>query len=95
MAWRDPIPELKRQLAAELVRVIDGWTTWDVASMIHTDPPRISDLRHGRLERFSLESIVRFLTRMKQRVRITVQPEWLAKVEDRQREHRGKRDGGE
>ena len=95
MAWRDPIPELKRQLAAELVRVIDGWTTWDVASMIHTDPPRISDLRHGRLERFSLESIVRFLTRMKQRVRFTVQPEWLAKVDDKYRARLAKRDGGE
>jgi predicted XRE-type DNA-binding protein len=68
----DPIPALKRQLAAELVRAIDGWRTADMAVMMHTDPPRISDLRHGRLDRLSLESLIRMLTRLRYRVDVRV-----------------------
>lgn len=68
----DPIPALKQQLASELVRLIDGWNAWDIAVMIGTDQPRISDLRRGKLERFSLETLVRFLARLRQRVEVRV-----------------------
>jgi predicted XRE-type DNA-binding protein len=68
----DPIPELKRALAAELVRVIKGWNAHDIGVLIGTDQPRISDLRRGKLDRFSLESIVRFLARMRHRVEFCV-----------------------
>lgn len=61
----DPIPELKRQLAAAIVREIDGYPAWEVAELMGTDQPRVSDLRKGKLERFSLESLIRFLTRLR------------------------------
>jgi len=68
----DPVPELKRELAAELVRVIEGWNRANVAVLMHTDPARVSDLRQGRLDRFSVESLVRFLARMRHHVQVTI-----------------------
>lgn len=68
----DPIPALKHELAAELVRVIAGWNRANVACLMHIDPPRVSDLRHGKLQRFSAESLIRCLTRMRHRVQVTV-----------------------
>src|SRR5688572_17941177 len=51
----DPIPPLKEQLARELVARVAGWTQEYAAAFIGTDQPRMSDLRKGRLGRFSLE----------------------------------------
>jgi predicted XRE-type DNA-binding protein len=58
----DPIPPLKEQLARELVARVDGWTLEYAASFLGTDAPRMSNLRRGRLERFSLEHLIRLVT---------------------------------
>ena len=42
--------------------------TWDAAVFMRTDPPRVSDIRRGKLGRFSLETLVRYLARMGYRV---------------------------
>ena len=63
----DPIPDLKRQAAAALVPLLTG-NADDVAAVIGTDQPRISDIRRGKLDRFSLETLIRFLTRLRCRV---------------------------
>jgi len=68
----DPIPELKRQLAAKLLRVMQGWTTSELVARMRIDQPRISDLRRGRLERFSVERLIRLLSEMHHRVDLTV-----------------------
>ena len=60
----DPVPALKRHLARQLVGRLDGWSQTDAAGLLGTDQPRISDLRRGRLDRFSLEQLVRFLGRV-------------------------------
>ena len=72
----DPIPQLKRDAAAALVALLDGWNAQDGAVLIGTDQPRISDLRRGNLERFSLETLIRYLARFRRRVQllITVEP---------------------
>jgi len=70
----DPIPELKRQLAQLIVARVDGWSQVNAASLLGTDQPRVSDLRRGRLERFSLEQLLRFVSRVDGTARITV--EW-------------------
>jgi predicted XRE-type DNA-binding protein len=57
----DPIPQLKEQLARELVARVDGWTLEYAASFLGTDAPRMSNLRRGRLERFSLEQLIRLI----------------------------------
>ena len=59
----DPIPALKRQMADAIVAAIKGWTQWNAAALLGIDQPRISDLRNGRLERFSLDQLVRLLAR--------------------------------
>jgi predicted XRE-type DNA-binding protein len=75
MAYRpDPIPELKRQLGEELRRCIPHWRAADIAAFIGTDQPRISDLRRGKLDRFSLETLIRFLTRLRYRVDLHAVP---------------------
>ena len=81
----DPIPELKRAAAAELVRLIDGWNAYDIASLIGTDQPRISDLRRGKLDRFSLEKLIRMLARQHCAVqlRFEVNPKPFARSDER------------
>lgn len=72
MARTDPIPQLKRDAAAAVVALIDGWNAHDVASVMGTDQPRISDLRRDKLDRFSLETLIRFLDRLHQRVELQI-----------------------
>jgi hypothetical protein len=70
----DPIPELKRQAAAALVPLLDGSAN-DVAALIGTDQPRVSDIRRGKLERFSLETLIRYLVRRRCRVELHISRE--------------------
>ena len=74
MPYVDPIPELKRQAAAALVPLFARWRAHDVAAFIGTDQPRISDIRRGKLERFSLETLIRYLTRLHHRVELQISP---------------------
>ena len=72
MSRRDPIPALKHQLGAELARLLIGWNADDVGVLIGTDRPRISELRRGKLDRSSLETLIRYLGRLQHRVDISV-----------------------
>jgi len=72
----DPVPELKERLAQEIVEVMEGWTQWNAAVLLGTDQPRVSDLRQGKLERFSLEQLMRMLARINRRVDVTIVPTW-------------------
>ena len=74
MSRVDPIPALKQQLGTELARLLAGWNADDIAVLIGTDRARISELRRGKLDRFSLETLIRYLTRLRQRVDLTVSP---------------------
>ena len=69
----DPVEQIKRQLASELVRAIDGWTPGQLIYRIDIDQPRVSDLRRGRLERISLARLIRWLHAMGCEVRVTVE----------------------
>ena len=68
----DPIPALKHQLRDELIALIGKYEQFTAATAIGTDQPRMSDLKHNRLTRFSLETLIRFLTRVECRVEIRV-----------------------
>jgi predicted XRE-type DNA-binding protein len=74
MKHEDPIPELKQQLAALVVERLRGWSQVYAAGFLGTNQPRISDLRRGKLERFSLEQLIRYVSRVEGTVRIGV--EW-------------------
>ena len=75
--WRvayhpDPIPELKRQVADAIRVRMQGWRTADIACLIDTDQPRLSDIRRRKLQRFSLETLIRFATRLRCRVELRI-----------------------
>ena len=60
----DPIPTIKRHLAHQLIERVEGWSQTYAAALIGTDQPRLSDLRRGRLDRISLEQLIRLLGRV-------------------------------
>src|SRR6476660_8381185 len=68
----DPSPRLKEQLAAEIVLLLRGGDQFLAAEGTGVDQPRISNLVHGRLDRFSLEKLIRILSRLGRRVDLTV-----------------------
>lgn len=74
----DPIPELKRQLASEIVRALDGWSLGEIAVFFGVDQPRLSNLRRGKLERFSVDGLIRVLapprTRRRVELRVVKEP---------------------
>ncbi len=72
MDENDPIPVLKQQLRDELIGLIGTWEQSVAARAIGTDQPRMSDLQRNRLERFSLETLIRFLTRVECRIDVKV-----------------------
>ena len=68
----DPIPPLKRQLARE-IRALLGSTNQHVAAhRLGVDQPRMSDLLHDKLDRFSLEKLIRLLRNVDRRVELRV-----------------------
>jgi predicted XRE-type DNA-binding protein len=44
----------------------------DLAAVIGTDQPRVSDIRRGKLDRFSLETLIRYLVRLRCRVELKI-----------------------
>ena len=67
-----PIPALKQQLADEILLVADEMNFWLAADLLEIDTSRLSDLRRGRVARFSLERLIRILVLIERRVELTV-----------------------
>lgn len=68
----DPVPALKQQLARVLLDYLGASGQFNMASRIGVDQPRASNLQHGRLQRFSLQQLVRFVARAGGEVTLTV-----------------------
>ena len=58
----DPVPEMKRAVAAAIVAKIEVWSQEKAAALLRTNQPRVSNLRRTRLDHFSLEQLVRMAT---------------------------------
>ena len=69
LAWgmyeEDPIPALKQQVGELLAKELANWRRWDIAQWIQTEAPRVTDIRKGRLQRFSLETLLRYASRLR------------------------------
>jgi predicted XRE-type DNA-binding protein len=82
----DPIVALKRQLADAILTIAAQTNTSVAALALGIGAPRLSDLRHGRLKRFSIERLIRVLATVDRRVEFTVttvgpeQVRWFALV---------------
>ena len=75
-----PNPEerlLKSRLASMIYDVIEarGWTQKHVAEVLGITQPDISHIVNGKLKNFSTERLMYFLSKLDQRVTITVQDE--------------------
>jgi predicted XRE-type DNA-binding protein len=68
----DPIPALKRQLADAILEVAAQTNMHVAASVLGIDTARMSDLRRGRIERFSVERLIRLLAMVDRRVELTI-----------------------
>lgn len=67
---------VKADLAIEIGRVLDGrgLSQAQSARVLRTSQPRISDLRRGKLEGFTIDRLLRFLTTLDQDVELTIHP---------------------
>ena len=77
MTTPDPVPELKAQVARAITDHLDGWSQVNAAALLRTDQPRVSNIRGGRLERLSLEQLIRFANRVG--ADITIDIKWARK----------------
>jgi predicted XRE-type DNA-binding protein len=78
-------PELeqaKATLARQIGTIIKerGLTQVKAAEMLGIDQPKVSALLRGRLGNFSMERLMRLLTRLDQDIEITVQPKDAARA---------------
>ena len=66
----------KADLAIAIVLRVEerGLTQADAARLLRTTQPRISDLRRGRLHRFSIDTLLRLLTRLGVDVELRLTP---------------------
>jgi len=74
MAKHDPIPALKQQLGRTLATLVTGWYGDDIAYVLKSERSRIAELRREKLDRFSLETLIRYLTRLDWGVEIKLIP---------------------
>jgi predicted XRE-type DNA-binding protein len=68
----DPIPKLKQEVAAAIVARLDAWTQPMAAELLCSTQARVSNLRTGKLERFSLQNLIRMAARLNAEVRVDV-----------------------
>ena len=68
----DPVPRLKEQLRQSILTEIGLMDQLGAAHMLGVDEARMSNLLHGRLDRFSLQRLIRLLARINRRVELSV-----------------------
>lgn len=68
----DPIPALKEQLRQAILADVGRMNQLVAAHLLGIDDSRMSNIERGRLERFSLQKLIRLLAHMRRRVDLTV-----------------------
>ena len=68
----DPIPRLKAQLRQAILADVGRLNQLVAAHMLGVDQARMSNIELGRLERFSLQKLIRLLARLNRRVDLVV-----------------------
>jgi len=64
----------RAELMVEIVRAIDqrDWTPAEAAEALDISEPRVSELRRGKMEKFSVDLLLRYLSRLGKKVIFTV-----------------------
>src|SRR5205814_728164 len=72
--WIDPVPALKQRVADEILSLLRGWNQDYAADFIGATQPKVSELRRGHLDRFTLDRLVRYLSRLHRDIEIVTTP---------------------
>ena len=64
--------QLRSDLMSEAVRLIEGMTQVQAATLLGVSQPRISELKRGHIERFTVDALVNMLGEAGVRVRISL-----------------------
>jgi predicted XRE-type DNA-binding protein len=74
----------KTKLAARIVQILEEreLSQTEAAKLLGVDQPKVSQIYHGRLDDFSIERLMRFLTALHRDIRIV--------IEDKPRRGRGR-----
>lgn len=66
----------KGDLAVAIRRLVTaaGWTQQEAAARLDTTQPNVSNLLRGRLDGFTFDRLLRYLTALGQDVRVVVEP---------------------
>ena len=72
MLRNDPTLDVKQQLATALLSLLRGSTASQIYFWIQLDQPRLSDLRRGKLKRFSVDRLLRLIAATGHRVELQV-----------------------
>ncbi len=78
LGFENPEEELlKARIASLLNDTIEAknWTQTHTAQVLGINQPEVSELSRGRLKHFSVERLLNFLSKLDQRVTITIQDE--------------------
>lgn len=67
----DPVPALKAQVAQTIVERLQGWNVAFGAAWLKTDQAKLSRIRNGQLDDFSLQRLLRMLARLGDEVTIS------------------------
>ena len=81
MANHPAILALKRELAREIMSSVGHRNRCIAADLVGIDEPRMSDIYHGRIARFSVERLVRMLAMIDRTVTIQVSPKPAQELE--------------
>jgi predicted XRE-type DNA-binding protein len=65
----------KTKLAARIVQIVEEWklSQTQTAKLLGVDQPKVSQIYRGRLDDFSLERLMRFLTALDQDIPIVIE----------------------
>lgn len=72
--FEDPVPALKQRLAAEVVACVESPTGIGSRPHFVLGGPALSNLRLGRLDRYSVQGLMRLLVKLGYEVCVTVTP---------------------
>ena len=76
----DHISAIKRQLADEILALAAETNMHVAARRFGIGVPRMSDLRHGRIDRFSVERLIRILATVDRQVELTIVPTGVGRI---------------
>jgi predicted XRE-type DNA-binding protein len=64
--------KVRSDLMSEVQRLVDGMTQLQAADVLGVSQPRISELRRGHIERFTIDALVNMLAHGGVRIRISL-----------------------